>query len=157
MAGLRPAWTTNLPGVGNEVNASASVVVWRGVLYTGAYNGHVYAIRVSDGHALWNVNVLNEVAAALTIRRGIVYADTWGGLVALRAADGRQLWHRFDSLLTGSVAVSAGLAVIPDVGNVVALDARTGVPRWSTGLGGGDVYRLPPSATPRCWSRQPRG
>jgi outer membrane protein assembly factor BamB len=143
VAGLRPAWTTTLPGVGNEVNASASVVVWRGVLYTGAYNGHVYAIRVSDGRVLWNVNALNEVAAALTIRRGIVYAETWSGVVALRAADGRQLWHRFDSFLTGSVAMSAGLAVIPDSWDVVALDARTGVPRWSTGLSGGYVSSSP--------------
>jgi outer membrane protein assembly factor BamB len=89
------------------------------------------------------VNAVNEVAAALTIRRGIVYADTWSGVVALRAADGRQLWHRLNSFLTGSVAVSAGLAVIPDVWDIVALDARTGVQRWSTGLGGGYASSSP--------------
>ncbi len=55
-----------------------------------------------------------------------------GEIVAIKAADGSVAWRRDHAAILATVAVAGDLAVVCDTsGQVVALDAKSGRPRWT--------------------------
>lgn len=66
-----------------------------GIFYTQSYaNAHIMeARRVRDGQVIWKqpLGVFN--AANLKAVNGVLYSNVAGSFLALRASDGKQLWH----------------------------------------------------------------
>jgi polyvinyl alcohol dehydrogenase (cytochrome) len=178
---LRLRWFFNSRDV---VTATPTVV--GGSLYVGDWSGRVYALRTRDGKPRWTFQAKPQrlvysgqiVASAAVADVGgtrTVFVPSGRTMYALRASDGKELWrHRLgtrgdrkDSTeIESSPVVADGKVIFGwDVHNsgdgypagVVALDARTGEPRWKlvtaptdepagampTGSGCGDVWGSP--------------
>ncbi len=133
-------------------NYATTPVVVNGVVYTQDLKSNVMAIRLATGKVLWThtYNSQNGGPDGVNVVGGTVYAATNHAAVALSAATGRQLWSRTligndregidmaPGYNDGTVYVST-VPVNPNVGEYLggagatlwALNARTGVPKWS--------------------------
>lgn len=88
---------------------------------------------------LWRYDLGSPTWASPVAAGGIIYV--WasdGSLHAVRAADGARLWvHRGTAAVEGPAALSASAVYVLDTGaTLLALDAATGDPLWSTPLHG---------------------
>jgi glucose dehydrogenase len=151
---LGVAWTVPLRiSTAHTDGAYASTpVVVHGVVYVQDLESNVTAIRLATGQVLWrhDYNSPNGGPDGVTVADGVVYGATNHAAFALSATTGRQLWSR--SLIRndhegiamapgynrGSVYVSTlpanatvGLYLPNAQGVLWALNAATGVPRWS--------------------------
>lgn len=178
---LRLRWFFNSRDV---VTATPTVV--GGSLYVGDWSGRVYALRTRDGKPRWTFQAKPQrlvysgqivASAAVADVRGTrtVFIPSGSTMYALRASDGKELWrHRLGkptdrndpTEIESSPVVADGKVIFGwDVHNsgdgyaagVIALDARTGRPRWKlvtaptdqpagatpTGSGCGDVWGSP--------------
>jgi outer membrane protein assembly factor BamB len=135
------------------VQSSPAVV--DGVVYFGALDDNVYALKASTGEKIWNHTVRLSVSSAPADSEGVVYVSShFGYLYALKAASGEELWHftisdNVQSLEDYSPTVAGGVVYVrsSDVGQLYALDALTGDLKWENP---GSFYvrgrRLPSSA-----------
>ncbi|NBE54711.1 PQQ-like beta-propeller repeat protein [Streptomyces boluensis] len=135
----RRRWRVRLSG-----STAGEPAVTERAVYTASDDGAVHALRRADGGRLWRVRPGGRLRKALpsTVWTSgsvvLVSITPWSHedesdpappeLHALDAADGRTLWHTEATLLS----VRDGLAYVnpPDLG-LVALDVRTGTPRWT--------------------------
>ena len=113
-----------------------------GVVYAGAANGGVYALRASDGSLLWYHKIDPGAGNAPLVSGGIVYisANTSdigpGTLYALRTNDGVELWHYTISdslsepLVIDGIVYATSYDVVSQNGNLVALRASDGKLLW---------------------------
>ena len=113
-----------------------------GVVYAGAANGGVYALRASDGSLLWYHKIDPGAGNAPLVSGGIVYvsANTSdvgpGTLYALRTSDGVELWHYTisdslsESLVIDGIVYATSYDVVSQNGNLVALRASDGKQLW---------------------------
>ncbi len=148
------------------VHSSPAVV--DGVVYYGSLTYWLYARDASNGSLLWSANLTSEATASPAVSNGIVYAasagihnlltPTWDVppmLWAFNATTGGEVWNRTvtEGHLRASPVVSAGvvylatagfsyLAADVDAGYILALDAASGTPLWTSP----DVGRM--EATP---------
>lgn len=112
------------------------------VVYDGADNGKVIALRLDNGATLWEQTVaigegrseverLNDVDGELALDGGVIYAAGYrGSVVALSVNLGRPQWTRELSSYTGvGVGASQVFAVDAD-SNVWALDRAGGSSMW---------------------------
>lgn len=112
------------------------------IVYNGADNGKVIALRLDNGATLWEQTVaigegrseverLNDVDGELMLDGGVLYAAGYrGSVVALSANLGRPQWTRELSSYTGvAVGTSQVFAVDAD-SNVWALDRAGGSSMW---------------------------
>jgi len=142
------------------LRASDGVVLWHrqidapvtnliadhGILYisTGLGSpGSVFALHANDGSLAWQVRMGQQGFDKISLADGIIYVGgaksagtSWIPsitLYALRASDGRLLWHTQSNLLffTG---VSNGIIYLNTIGTasitIFALRARDGTPLW---------------------------
>jgi outer membrane protein assembly factor BamB len=82
----------------------------------------------------WRLTVDGPLTEAVAIADGTIYANDGNALIAIDAADGVTRWQSRlgDSPLRGAPAVADGTVFVTDnVGTTFAVDARTGVGRWS--------------------------
>jgi len=108
-----------------------------GVVYVGSDDSHVYAFDAETGALRWSTLVGYQVAAPVTVAKGLVYAGTAGGAFAISAKTGRVKWTTGASIHieTAAPAVSDGIAYFGDAaGELNAFDARTGASLWSQNL-----------------------
>jgi outer membrane protein assembly factor BamB len=138
----------------------AAPAVANGRVYAVDVQDELYAFNVADGVQAWTYQALTEPARMLkassvaVANETVVASFASGELVALRAANGNELWNAALSKASRSNALSeirdiAGRPVIykSDVYAVshsdvmAAVDLRTGSPRWT----------LPISATTTPW------
>lgn len=125
--------------------ATLVVATWEGEV-------HALALTATGGRAapkgtdpiLWTYDLEDEVWASPALTRapaqpdgrgnlGIAILAGWGGTVrALRLTDGEDLWsHTLEGRVTASPVISAGMVFLAsEVGELIALDARTGAVRW---------------------------
>lgn len=61
--------------------------------------GHIYGLRASDGHMLWQDQIGQQEILNPTVAQGIVYIVFQGNLYGLRASNGSFLWHRISSTI----------------------------------------------------------
>ncbi len=91
----------------------------------------------------WSFTSAGNIASTPTVAGGTVYFDDdWGGVYALSARTGKQVWMRWMSSYTGqnssasrsSPAVYGSLIILADrrSGNVVGVDRSTGNMVWET-------------------------
>jgi alcohol dehydrogenase (cytochrome c) len=158
VATLGVAWCVPVESTGVTHSAglangyTTTPVVVNGVVYLQDQESNVMAIRLASGKVLWthNYNSLNGGPDGVNVVGGTVYAATDSAAVALSAATGRQLWSRTligndregidmtPGYNDGTVYVST-VPVNPNKGQYLggakstlwALNAATGVPKWS--------------------------
>ncbi len=126
------AWKKNIGGIASSpIAVHATIVV-------GTLDGWVFALRPSDGEALWKYKCGAPIFSTPCADDSLLYcADTDGCVYALRAASGTLVWK----YRTGG-AVFGGLSVVRDIvyagsrdHQLYALDARTGTLRWTHDCG----------------------
>jgi outer membrane protein assembly factor BamB len=124
-------------GVGQAV-ATRSLLHWVR-LDQQMVNGEQVAPQVlvtadRSGRTLWTRDV-REAAFVGASEDLLVVGDGPGTLVGLAPADGRELW-RHDTGIRGMSAplVAAGLVLVAQRTEILALDAATGAPRWRTAI-----------------------
>ena len=125
-----------------SLRGNSAPVLADGVIYAGADNGKVIALREADGASLWEqtlsagegrteIDRLQDIDGPLVLADNIVYATSYRGQTgALIAQTGRPIWtHELGSF--GGVAVSASQIYLADAdSNVYGLDLRTGSSEW---------------------------
>jgi outer membrane protein assembly factor BamB len=85
-----------------------AAAVWRRRVFAGTYDGYMYSLDAATGDVKWRITAPGAVHAAATVQRGLVYYATCSscgseasravkrgpdGVYALRARNGRQVWH----------------------------------------------------------------
>ena len=153
---LKLRWAFGLP---NVTMMRSQPAVYKGRLYLGGDNSIVYSLDVRSGCVYWET-ATKQVRSGIAIGSAgaadaIFFGDVTGGVSALDAGSGKQLWNTHvgdhpQALVTGTPAYADGrlyvpvssyeelVAVFPGSscctfrGSVVALDARTGNLLWRT-------------------------
>ncbi|HWD98063.1 MAG TPA: PQQ-binding-like beta-propeller repeat protein, partial [Bryobacteraceae bacterium] len=153
---LKLKWAFGLPNVTMMRSQSA---VYKGRVVLGGDNGVIYSLDVQSGCVYWAMTT-KQVRSGIAIGAAgaadaIFFGDVTGGVTALDAASGKQLWNTRvgdhpNALVTGTPAYADGRLYVPVSsyeelaavfpgnscctfrGSVVALDARTGNILWRT-------------------------
>lgn len=138
-------WITSMPRVAD------------GNVYVGTWAGDVVALDAQNGRVRWTAHLganpdefygqPRGVVSSIFLSQGVAYAvsgSCWAG--AFEAATGRELWRRsicsvarnddtYASPVVADGLVLFGIDVMgdrpTDRGRLVALDAKTGAPRWT--------------------------
>jgi outer membrane protein assembly factor BamB len=124
---------------------SVSLTAVNGVVYAGAMDNAVYALRAADGGLLWHYTTAGPVDSPPLVIDGIVYVNAnvdlglgyvAGYVYALRASDGALLWRYTNGsfVYNGYVyqpTIVAGVAYIASQdGTLSALRASDGILLW---------------------------
>ncbi len=151
---LGVAWTVPLriPTTQTDGAFASTPVVVDGVVYVQDLQSNVMAIRLATGKVLWRhvYGSPNGGPDGVTVVDGTVYGATSRAAFALSAATGRQLWTRTlirndhegiamapgynrDTVYVSTLPANAtvGQYLGNGKGTLWALNAATGVPRWS--------------------------
>ncbi len=136
-----------------KVPAHALSVGPQGV-YVLAAGNRLYALNRTDGSTYWTHNGLREVTSVfgtpvpVPFDNRVLVAYSSGELVALNAQDGKVVWQRalvntrrqaqvalaFKDINATPVVVANTVFAIGHSGVLLALDAKTGAPRWQQEL-----------------------
>ncbi len=135
-------WRTALPG-----GVSRSVAVTPEAAYFGTSGGSLVAVRIEDGSIDWETKLADSGDVGTpTTADGLVFAATGLatddlesiGVVAVDAATGEVRWryasHDHEYVYTPAIVDGRAYIVGKDM-SVVALEATSGVPLWSTSTG----------------------
>lgn len=156
---LKLKWSFGFPG---DVIAFAAPTVLGGTLFVGSAGGRVQALDARTGCIHWSYQAAGPVRNPPTVtqdngRTLLLFTDQVGGVYALEARTGKQVWKtRVESheatRLTGAIAVHDGLAFVPAAsweesravdpaypcctfrGSISALRVRDGKVAWKTWL-----------------------
>jgi outer membrane protein assembly factor BamB len=139
--GLRPdgaiRFRLKLP---RKVYASPAVAE-DGTLYVGAQDHHLYAIS-AGGTVLWSRDLGGDVDCAVALGDdGTIYAGGDAGQVHALDPQGNELWRvTVGGFVRGGLTVGRSGAILAGTygpaPRVVALEAQTGLERWSFGIQG---------------------
>ena len=136
------AWTLPLLGTGANGADVANPVMADGIAYLQDGASNVTAVRYATGQVLWTHQYSSPAYGpnGVTIANGRIYGVTAGGVFALDARTGEQVWYVTDfgpskvafnippQVAGGKVFVSSSLTV--GGGIIYALDAGTGATVW---------------------------
>jgi outer membrane protein assembly factor BamB len=140
-------YTGTTAGTVYALRAADGAIVWRaaaehvydslavadGVVYVGGQeSGHdVFAFRASDGALLWKVTTGDDNKMPVEAN-GLLYVSVFSsGIVALRPADGTQVW-RFDMGAHSPPTVVGSVVYVQSFeGTLYALRAQDGTQIWS--------------------------
>ncbi len=107
-----------------------------GVIYIGASDGAITAVRASDGSRLWQYRTSGAVYAPLVIN-GVVYASDYVGnngpahLYALRASDGKLLWsYTRKDFINDPIVVDGVAYLTSNDGLLAAVRVEDGTVLW---------------------------
>jgi len=113
-----------------------------GIIYIGASDGAITAVRASDGSRLWQYRTSGAAYAPVVIN-GVVYASDYVGnngpahLYALRASDGKLLWSYTQKDFISGPIVVGGVAYLASYdGLLTAVHAEDGSVLWHRELKG---------------------
>jgi polyvinyl alcohol dehydrogenase (cytochrome) len=154
---LQLKWAFGFPG---DVIAFAAPTLVRGTLFVGSAGGVVHALDARTGCIHWSYQAAGPVRTPPTVvedagRRLLLLSDQIGGVYALDALTGKQVWKvRVETheatRLTGTIVVHDGLAYVPAAsweesravdpaypcctfrGSVTAVRVRDGSVAWKT-------------------------
>lgn len=129
----------------STMGSSAAVV--NGIVYFGANDYNIYAVKAKTGVLVWKYTTGNGVDSSPTVVNGIVYVGSNDNNVyALNAKTGVLLWKQATGAPVNSspTAVNGIVYVGDDDGNLYALNALTGAVVW-TYYTGATVVRSTPA------------
>jgi outer membrane protein assembly factor BamB len=126
----------------------SSAAIQNGVAYVGGCDGSVYAFAVASGARKWRFDTgfdnypSYDVMSSLAVAGGVVYVNSWSGLLALNATTGALLWSQIqgDITVSSSPAVANGVVYVGTggyagggnfYGTLGAYDATTGANKWN--------------------------
>jgi len=127
-------------------------VVSGGLVYSGNWNGYLYAIDAATGKQLWKARVGETPVVddrPPAVSDGLVYASGTKYLYALYAATGEERW-RFPTgdKVYSAPTVSGGLVcVTSDDAYLYAVDAVTGKQRWKFATEADSNYKVSPTVS----------
>ncbi len=109
--------------------------------------GTVVAFEPGDGKVIWTKKLTAPIRQAPTAADGRIFVVTSESeLFCLSSADGKELWTQKGlpeaaaALNSASPAVAGNLVFVPyPSGEVIALDVKTGTPKWTETLGKGEL------------------
>jgi outer membrane protein assembly factor BamB len=142
--------------------SESSPLAMRGVVYFGAEDGTVYALRAADGSVKWKYKTNGDVTAGPAYSKGLLYFGDYGGnMQAVRIGDGSLVWKRHVAGLPfgrsggfyGTPAIAFDRVYVGNLDSkVYSFSARTGQIAWSHSTGN-YVYAPPavaavPGVTP---------
>ncbi len=121
-----------------------------GVVVVRSGDGHIAGLNAADGKRVWVFDrsmpaLVVRSYASVTIQRGLVFAGFAGGkLIALKLADGSELWEnnvsqprgiteleRISDITSNPVVNDTQVCAIAFQGNLACFDAVQGSPLWS--------------------------
>lgn len=138
-------WVYDRTGPALTVRSSAGVVVDSGAVYAGFAGGKLVSIRADNGKIMWEASVaqpkgvteierIADITSLPFVDGPLVYAVAYQGRVAaVDRTNGRIVWNRDISSLTGLVAEDARIFISHAIGSVYALDYSTGKTFWRQG------------------------
>lgn len=105
----------------------------RGVVYFGALDHGVYAVRASDGAVLWRFQTLGAVEGEGIVNNGTLYiGSSDGALYALDAVTGRMRWRlgTIAQIFRAPVVTQDSVYFVNADDSVFAVNRADGVQRW---------------------------
>jgi outer membrane protein assembly factor BamB len=147
-----PLWTFPSSGKVGEIHGSPTLSLDGSRVFFGSDDGHVYALKTSDGTQVWTVNLNGPTHASPLLSRdgSTIYVPTSAGSVyALHTSDGSVAWGPYSP----NGAIPTSLAASPD-GATLYIPFANGqiyaVPSGGPVSGGVSVYYLgsAPTGTP---------
>jgi outer membrane protein assembly factor BamB len=118
-----------------------------GRIYAATGFGTVVALDAGSGRVIWSKVLGIPIRQSPTVAEGRIFVvNSDSQLYALSAQDGSELWTASGLpegaaiLSNASPAVSGNVVIVPyPSGEVAAFDVKTGAPKWSESMGGGDI------------------
>ncbi|MCE8423735.1 MAG: PQQ-binding-like beta-propeller repeat protein [Candidatus Methanoperedens sp.] len=121
--------------------------VSNGVVYFGSDDRKFYAINAKDGSLKWvNDTALAAYTASATVVDNRVYAIPKDGtFYAFDANSGEIIWLTLvGKIVESSPSIGEGIIAFgTDGGDIIALDASTGIQKWSYNTGVSDIKSSP--------------
>lgn len=142
LAGGGRAWSVNLRPEGERAAPGGGVAASGGTVYVATGYGTLSALGGASGGTVWTVEIDAPLRSAPTVADGRVYVTDANNVIrAFSAGDGSELWT-FDAIpetdgsLSGtSPAVAGGTVIVPSItGQIIALNAASGEPKWAENL-----------------------
>jgi outer membrane protein assembly factor BamB len=132
--------TSNGPGISTPIVAN-------GVVYVGTQEDKVLALQAASGTILWQYSDSEFGLLWPHLVDGVVYVtandEQPGNVYALRANDGRLLWHyRASASLNGITLIDGVAYVTGRDGTLTALRSSDGLRLWQRALGGSNIATL---------------
>jgi outer membrane protein assembly factor BamB len=118
--------------------SDSSPAIANGVVYVGLGDHYLHAYNARTGAELWRLVMPGGIDSSPAVVAGVVYVGAYQGVYAVDARAGTVRWLAdVDYPFSNSApAVTNGTVYISDDnGNLYALDAATGVLRWSRQTG----------------------
>lgn len=118
------------------------ILVADGVVYAGTQDGHLYALRASDGFTIWSVVLhANDNLFPLNVEGGVVFvaASYSGSVDALRESSGSVIWQYLSkagetlpiTVVQGVVYLALYTINTNILTSITALRASDGILLWS--------------------------
>ena len=121
------------------------------VVYVGSLAGHLFAVRLADGQAVWKVSTGAELRATPLLVDGRVVIGGWDGQVyAVDARSGQVQWtHKAEGIVQGTAAAVDGRVLVGSrAAKLFALDLATGRPAWTHTYADGSWIESAATAAP---------
>ncbi|SFP50480.1 PQQ-like beta-propeller repeat protein [Sphingomonas rubra] len=135
------AWRATIPGGSQRERLAATPVIAEGKLFIIDVDAAVHAMDAGTGASLWTTNITvsdanrpSRFGGGVSYDDGKVYAtDGVGDVVALNAADGKELWRaKPGGPLRGSPTIANGTVYVLSQDNqLFALNQADGKVQWS--------------------------
>ncbi len=139
-----------------NIRTSMGLIIEDDIIYAGFLDGHVVALKESDGEVLWKQPLVNEQhefyqVYTPVLRNGTLYVSTFeAGIFALQPQDGSIKWHydlkRYARSGAGPLAVDDEgklVYVSLGIGGIYCLDASTGIVVWRQSIKDGGETSAP--------------
>jgi outer membrane protein assembly factor BamB len=149
-------WTHSSVPVALVVKGAATPTTDGRAVYVGYSTGEVFAFNISDGKIMWGKNLsqlsgrsevdrLQDVDAEVVVGQTnssngqfIIYTvNHQGSVMAMRPADGSQLWQRKFSAIRRPLLWKNQIFISNIDGNIVSMSAEDGMEVWRTKISDG--------------------
>jgi len=138
-------WVYDRTGPALSLRSSAGVVVDSGAVYAGFAGGKLVSIRADNGKMMWEASVaqpkgvteierIADITSLPVVDGPLVYAVAYQGrIAAVDRTNGRVIWNRDISSLSGLTFEDGRIFVSHAAGSAYALDYSTGKTFWRQG------------------------
>lgn len=123
-----------------SVTASPTVDEVEGVCYVGSFDGHMYALDVSNGYSMWRFRTNGPIISSAAINEDLLFfGSTDGYLYAVNSETAKEKWRfNTEKPIVASPVVHRGSVYFGGTdGNLYCVDAKSGKELWKFPTGSG--------------------